>query len=218
MKLNSRFVAVAAALTLGVLGAGLPAHAATITFEAAPFGGGFTGPITESGFTYTKASGGLFVESFGHPGHDMEGTAIEGGGVLDIVQSSSGAFTFFSLDYAAYAGTGVGSQTLHITGYLGGLAVGADTYTLANTSSASPAFSNWTLESASSLAGVKIDDLKITLNGGLTDSSLFFQAVDNVVLGSATVPEPATWAMMLVGFGAVGATLRARRGMASATA
>lgn len=30
----------------------------------------------------------------------------------------------------------------------------------------------------------------------------------------ASVPEPATWAMMIVGFGAVGATLRRRRGLA----
>jgi hypothetical protein len=32
--------------------------------------------------------------------------------------------------------------------------------------------------------------------------------LDNV---SLTVPEPATWAMMLVGFGAAGAGLRRRR-------
>jgi len=44
-----------------------------------------------------------------------------------------------------------------------------------------------------------------------------YTVYDNVTFGSATpggggaVPEPATWAMMLVGFGAVGAAVRRRR-------
>ena len=38
-------------------------------------------------------------------------------------------------------------------------------------------------------------------------------AVDDIFLGtnSTVVPEPATWAMMIMGFGAVGATMRRRR-------
>jgi len=36
-------------------------------------------------------------------------------------------------------------------------------------------------------------------------------SVVSKVTGSA-VPEPATWAMMIVGFGVVGSTLRAARG------
>ena len=40
--------------------------------------------------------------------------------------------------------------------------------------------------------------------------------VDNLVAVTAPVPEPATWAMMMIGFGAMGATLR-RRNKLSAT-
>ena len=42
---------------------------------------------------------------------------------------------------------------------------------------------------------------------------------DNITLGSpiAPVPEPAAWAMMLVGFGGLGMALRSRRRLASAT-
>ncbi len=40
--------------------------------------------------------------------------------------------------------------------------------------------------------------------------------VDNLVAVTAPVPEPATWAMMMIGFGAMGATLR-RRNKVSAT-
>ncbi len=47
---------------------------------------------------------------------------------------------------------------------------------------------------------------------GLTfaSSSNSFE-VDNLAIGGLAVPEPATWAMMILGFGGVGATLRQRR-------
>jgi hypothetical protein len=37
----------------------MAASAATITFEGPPIGAGFTGPVTESGFTYSRTSGAL---------------------------------------------------------------------------------------------------------------------------------------------------------------
>lgn len=40
----------------------------------------------------------------------------------------------------------------------------------------------------------------------------------NFEVGGAAVPEPATWAMMLAGFGGIGAAIRRRRRMAVATA
>jgi hypothetical protein len=50
---------------------------------------------------------------------------------------------------------------------------------------------------------------------GLTAGQYVYRAVNNdsvtVNIGAAAVPEPATWAMMLIGFGAVGYSLRARR-------
>ena len=59
-----------------------PAFADLITFETAPSGAGFTGPVTENGFTYSTLSGGLFVNGLGNPGQDMEGNEDTGGGVL----------------------------------------------------------------------------------------------------------------------------------------
>lgn len=35
--------------------------------------------------------------------------------------------------------------------------------------------------------------------------------LDNVAISAAGVPEPATWGLMIIGFGAIGATLRRRR-------
>ena len=41
---------------------------------------------------------------------------------------------------------------------------------------------------------------------------------NNVQVGTGAVPEPATWAMMLVGFGGLGVAMRSRRKQAAATA
>jgi PEP-CTERM motif len=42
--------------------------------------------------------------------------------------------------------------------------------------------------------------------------------VTNAVVGTGGVPEPATWAMMLVGFGGLGAAMRSRRKLAGRVA
>lgn len=70
------------------------------------------------------------------------------------------------------------------------------------------AYCNWTNIGVAFAGTAKSVDFGGTAN---------FIAFDNVTLGSATatpggaVPEPATWAMMIGGFGAVGASMRYRR-------
>jgi hypothetical protein len=57
---------------------------------------------------------------------------------------------------------------------------------------------------------------------GLTPGTYIYQSQIDVVaivrIGSAEVPEPSTWAMMLVGFGAIGLAMRRRRRSACAIA
>jgi hypothetical protein len=49
---------------------------------------------------------------------------------------------------------------------------------------------------------------------GTSQGALTFQAASGVTFSAAAVPEPGVWAMMIVGFGGVGALLRRRRGVA----
>ena len=66
-----------------------------------------------------------------------------------------------------------------------------------------------------SLAGETIKSVEIYNSGGFKEAKQFeFDQVQ-----ASGTPEPATWAMMLVGFGGLGVTLRrARRGPATAAA
>jgi hypothetical protein len=161
---------------------GVARLANTITLETAPLGAGFTGPVTENGFTYSRLSGGLFVSVGGNPGQDMEGTEAAGGGVLKIVSATGGNFNFNDIDFAAFDNSGTGSQTLMVEGFLGGSPVGTDSYTVANNSS-------WTTEAASVLAGKIISELDIPLNAGASPTT-FSENIDNVVLTPAAVPAP----------------------------
>lgn len=192
------------------------ASASIVTFESAPLGFGFTGPVTEDGFTYETLSGNLFVEDFGNPGQDMEGDVFLGGGALDIVSAVGGeTFTFDNLDFSASVGsdyTGSASQTLTVEGLLGGSLVAIDAFVLSNSVNSM----NWTTEAAANLAGVTVDELQITLSAGDTAPgdllSAFKEAVDNIVFTPTTtaVPEPSSSALFATGMFVLG-LLRRRK-------
>jgi hypothetical protein len=203
-------------LTAAASVVGSPSAANTITFETAALGTGFTGPITEDGFTYSSSSGALLINAFGNPAHDAEGNALSGGGVLKIVSASNDDFNFGALDFSAFDLSGTGSQTLKVEGFFDGSSVGVDQYTLANTSVFNPRYDNWTSEAASVLAGKSLSELDITLNASISGSgSLFNESVDNVALTPvpAAVPEASSLALLGVAVAAMcfGRVRRRRR-------
>ena len=72
----------------------------------------------------------------------------------------------------------------------------------------SPVSGNWT--------PTGYNNVSVTSTNGIggfrfTGSAQGNTIVDNLVATTAPVPEPASWAMMMLGFGAMGATLRGRR-------
>ena len=78
-----------------------------------------------------------------------------------------------------------------------------------------PAITGVTLDPSSMLGGSGFNAGDITFNSGavaVTWMNLSFAAGDTVVLDvNGGVPEPATWALTILGFGAIGACLRSRR-------
>jgi hypothetical protein len=62
--------------------------------------------------------------------------------------------------------------------------------------------------SASGISYVRFGSRAPSING----SSVY---ADNLTFTSGAVPEPATWAMMLLGFGGIGFQMRSKRGSAS---
>jgi hypothetical protein len=181
-----------------------------ITFEDNALGQGPTLGLV-GGIGSYQATGSTYVNQWGNPDHDLEGfvTLAQSGGGLTVNFVSPTMFS--GLDYAAYSQSGTGSQDLIVNGYLNNLLVGSESFSLDNTSTFFPSYSNWTTFAPVNLAGVSIDQLDIFLNA----SSTSVQAIDNVRFGAAaSVPEPGTWATMLLGFGAVGFAMRRRRRLA----
>lgn len=198
MSVKSALLGAAAALSVFASGA----QAAVITFEGAP-ADELSGTYVEDGFRYGEASGHLYGNIYGNPGRDIEGLVANEGGVLFISSEDSPLFTFDALDYWAFNSNGQGSQTLLVNGWRDGVLLGSDSFELANNGGVS-----WTLFGATELAGKKLDKLTIGLDAG----NFYWQGVDNVRLTAVSaIPEPATWAMMITGFGMAGAMLRRRR-------
>jgi hypothetical protein len=200
--LNSVFFAAAIALAA-------PAAAGPITFETAPFGPGFTGPVTENGFNYQQTDGSLFVNAFGNPGQDMEATAGTLGGALVVYRVDGGTFKFNSIDFAAYEAGPPQEQALSLVGVTKDGTLVQEYYTLDTTSVFSPKYANWTTEfpTMGGLAGLELKSLAIVLFSIESDVPCY-GAVDNLNL-TPSVPEPATLA--LFGAGLLGFAVRRRR-------
>lgn len=59
--------------------------------------------------------------------------------------------------------------------------------------------------------GTIFDEARLTYTNAAFQPGSLIEAVDNISFNQAAVPEPSTWAMMLIGFGAVGFSARRRR-------
>jgi hypothetical protein len=151
----------------------------------------FTGPYVEEGYT-TSATGGQVFEGqiFGNPTPSLVVGNVFGGGNTGAVQVTSPTiFTLVSFDQSAQNG----AAGYSVQGYLGATLL----YTLVGSIPG-------TFQTVAG-NGIAVDRLVFNLTSGGTSTNL-----DNIVLHGA-VPEPGTWAMMLVGFGAIGGAMRRRK-------
>ncbi len=200
-------LAATAALTL--LG-GNAAQAAILDFDdvditGAPFG--YFEPLGPSyhGLTWTNWAL-IDVQNYGASGYTNGNVTLRNTACAcandfgQTVDTISGA-TPFRLDSGYFTSAWNDGATLVVTGLLGGNQVAQNSFVL-NTSG--PSFLTF---------GWVVDTLEFSISGGVDNPVLLgagdYFGVDN--LSISAVPEPATWSLVLLGIGALGAGLRGRR-------
>ena len=114
--------------------------------------------------------------------------------------SRMGLFTFGG---GAFTSAWRDGATLLIEGRLGGTTLFSSSSVL-NTSGPSLLTFNWS----------GINNLRFSISGGTQNPGLpgagNYFALDNLSLTAAGVPEPATWGLMILGFGLIGGLMRRR--------
>lgn len=156
------------------------------------------GPYVEGGMTFTSNSDMFVID----PG--FYGSSYAGGGFLtsdyvqpNVVTVSFAASNAFGFDF-------------------GPLFDGLTQFTLA--------FSNGTNVFTQLAVGGIVGTNTLDFYGIVTDTAFtsvsitmndapYYNALDNVTIGVGAVPEPATWALMIGGFGLAGSALRRRRAL-----
>ena len=199
----NKFILAAAAASTIVVAA--PASAAVITFdEVAPQNGANALPANQYsslGVTIqaTDDSGTWGGNSAGNPGNwglqGTNGAAFSGFNGDSYSMSLLFATNITSISLDASRSNGSQDGTITLQGFLNGSLVNSTSVGLG-------AINTW---STLGLTGV-FD--KVTISGTGTGFHPF--GIDNINF-SGSVPEPATWAMMLLGFGGIGLTMRRRR-------
>lgn len=201
LKLKTSFIALAT--VAAVLGGA--AQATTITFDefaATNDGAPVTTLYSGAGITFAGGNAGTWGgNSNGDPGNwSVDGTngpqflGFNGPYVDTLTFSSS--ITSFRADFSRTQGSSDGAISL--VAYSGATMV-------ASAGGALGALDSWT---TFSLSGLGID--RIELSG--TGDAFHPFAMDNVVFDSQrAVPEPATWALTIMGFGMLGAAMRRQK-------
>lgn len=211
VMLASAFAAVVAATG---------AQAAVVDFEDAPVGG-LPSTITSRGLTFTAAEGAVGVQNGAqcNPQCAQNGTAtlLFGAPTNTVPQSfnpltmnAPAAFQLLGLDYAEFNGFS-DANTLRVTGSLVAGGTVSRLLTLDGVidgAGGRPDFQTVAFDDAFSSQLFN----SVTFTGLTSSFAPGGFALDNIRVNvSGAVPEPASWMMMLGGFGLAGGLLRSRR-------
>ena len=133
---------------------------------------------------------------------DLSGLGSESpdGALSQTIHTSAGATYAFSLDLAS-------SNTGTVFASVGGAVL-----SLTSGSAFVVGGTSWTPWSGAFTGDALNHSPLLTIGDGTPGSQIDF--VDNISIvqtGAAGVPEPATWALMILGFGGIGASMRRRR-------
>ena len=155
------------------------------------------GGFSEPGYTYPAQDGSISL--------DLTGIGTRGaGGVQQTVDLATGNYLL-----SFWIGNDDGptfSQPTSVELFVNGASQGS--FTNSDVTAGTINWRNYTFDLASIGGATTIGFVNRT---STNDNGAFFDNVSLVAAGTSAVPEPATWAMMIAGFGAVGASMRGRR-------
>jgi hypothetical protein len=209
----------AAALTLAL---GAPAGAAVIIAT-----GSGSLPSSENVLFNNKPPSGLTIE--GLTNQTRTGVAISGGEVLSTqgaqqVQAADGLInTTFTFDGLANQSLGFASanSTQGFNSAAFRIVVGNGTATQATLTFLDTAGQKFTetfaipsngFFNATAMGGPEISSFSFAANGSFDDVQQIRVGGISTAPIAASIPEPASWALMILGIGGLGVSLRARRG------
>lgn len=183
---------------------GLGDQEAIDSYYAGGFGGNGSGPGPNYGITFGSDSLALIEGSAGGSGNfsnPPSGVTVAfflsgPGDVMDVPAGFDTGFSFYYADQVGFTG--------NVSVYSGLDGTGTLLASLSLPSTPDP-YNVWVP------MGVAFSG---TAESAIFSGSADYIGFDNITLGAATpggVPEPAAWTMMLLGVGAVGASLRASR-------
>lgn len=162
-----------------------------------------TPSATDNGLTFNS---GTFSQSTDATGFAAIGGITNNFGTITLVPSThsyTGDLFDLLISFTAPPGTGSGSFTADLLGSLTSTSVGGLQIN----------FSNPTQQISDGMGGfytLHVND--VAFSGGLSDNlytTLLSQNISGYII--AAVPEPATWALMLLGFGGIGFAMRRSR-------
>ena len=221
--MKSLLLIPAAISTLALCGQAFAATVASTSFEAPTFpalgagqdkygpdASGFnnpaSGPLVVPGFTFSGYSG-IFsnpplccapATPFGDQFGFVQAYQNTGGAISWTVNGLSPLHSYQLMFNAVGGSNQVGVDPIAVN-FTGATGTSANTFT--------PATTGWVGDAVSFVANQ--GSVTITFQGSSNPGNLL-TGIDNLRVTSA-VPEPASWALMLVGFGGLGAALRMSR-------
>ena len=213
MRKTSLLAGVAFAVATGLMASSASAAAfINGSFESGPNPGSFTtlnnGSTAITGWTV----GGHGIDYIGTYWQAADGvrsldlSALDAGGISQTFDTIVGKTYKVTFSLAGNPDGGFGNKVLVTTLGLGQL----------------PEIETFTVGAANTKANMGWESITYSFVANSTSSTLNFAsatkgpygpALDNVSVSA--VPEPATWAMMIVGFGAAGSMVRSRRKQAA---